>query len=58
MKAHELAKKLLDGPDITVVLAIRCANNTVSSIAEDCTPVDNIEILLLSDESVEVSAYV
>ena len=30
MTAHELARKLLDGPDLTVVLAVECAKDTVS----------------------------
>jgi len=41
MKAHELAQKLLAGPDLPVVLTIRCANDSISSTDEDGNPGPN-----------------
>ena len=35
MKAHDLARKLLDGPDYDVTLSIACGKDTISTFVED-----------------------
>ena len=57
MTTHELAKKLLDGPDTTVVLAVECANDTISSTEEDGTPITDIDVRA-EDDHVVVHAWV
>ena len=34
MKAHDLARKLLEGPDSEVTLSISCSKDTISTVVE------------------------
>lgn len=40
MKSHELAKKLLEGPDLPVTVSVACSHDTVISTDEEDNPVD------------------
>ena len=45
MNAHELAKKLLDGPNDPIVLLVACSKDTVSSTdPENSKPIEEIEV--------------
>ena len=50
MKAHDLAKILLDQPNLEVQLMLRCASDSVSSFSED----DTQEIQVGEDSVAEV----
>ena len=56
MTAHELAQKLLAGPNHPVVLGIACAHDTVSSRDEEDEPIE-IEISE-GTKVVRIEAYV
>lgn len=44
MTAHELAKKLLEGKDLPVVLSVSCAKDTVLSTDEEGNPLPDVTV--------------
>lgn len=45
MKAHDLAQKLLDGPNDPVILCVTCPEDAVFSTDEEGKPIEDLEIL-------------
>ena len=57
MKAHDLARQLLAGPDLPVTLSIQCSKDAVTSTDEDGNPGPNETVDELDVKSDEQSSY-
>jgi len=57
MKAHELARKLLEGANSPLVISVACGKDTISSTDDDGDPLDDIVIIETTD-IVRIEAWI